>query len=97
MTGVRLDDGRVIALDALFITVPTRLTSPLAAQLGCAVDETPPGPIVRVDMIGQTTVPGIYAAGDAAQPDKSLAGAIASGRLAGAAAAMRQALLPPVR
>jgi thioredoxin reductase len=94
-TGVRLDDGRVIALDALFIAVPTRQTSPLAAQLGCALDDTPQGPIVRVDMMGRTTVPGVYAAGDAAQLDKSLAAAIASGRMVGAAAAIHPSLMPP--
>lgn len=93
MSGVRLDDGRVIELDALFVAAPTRQASPLADQLGCAIDETALGPIVRVDAIGQTTVPGVYAAGDAAQPHKSLAGAIASGTLAGAGA--HQSLLAP--
>jgi len=83
MDGVRLDDGRVIGLDALFTTVPTRLAGSLVDQLGCAVDETTLGPTVRVDAVGQTSVPGVYAAGDAAQFDKSLAGAVASGRLAG--------------
>lgn len=82
--GVRLGDGRLIGLDALFVAAPTRLASPLAEQLGCAVDDTPPGPIIRVDAVGQTTVPGVYAAGDAAQFNKSLAGAVASGSLAGA-------------
>lgn len=90
--GVRLEDGRIIALDAIFTGVPTRLASPLAEQLGCAIDDTGIGPIVRVDIVGQTTVPGVYAAGDAAQFNKSLAGAIASGGLAGAMA--HQSLLP---
>lgn len=90
--GVRLEDGRVIALDAIFTGVPTRLASPLAEQLGCAIDDAGFGPIIRVDIVGQTTVPGVYAAGDAAQFNKSLAGAIASGGLAGAMA--HQSLLP---
>jgi thioredoxin reductase len=92
LEAVRLADGRAIALDALFIAVPTRLASPLATQLGCEIDETALGPIIRVDARGQTTVPGVFAAGDAAQPNKSLAGAIASGMLAGAMA--HQSLLP---
>lgn len=83
VAGVRLGDGRVIGLDALFIIAPTRPASPLAEQLGCAIDDTPLGPTIRVEPLGQTTVPGVYAAGDAAQFDKSLAGAVASGRLAG--------------
>ena len=92
LQGVRLADGRAIPLDALFIAAPVRLGSPLAAQLGCDIDETALGPIIRVDARGQTTVPGVFAAGDAAQPNKSLAGAIASGMLAGAMA--HQSLLP---
>jgi thioredoxin reductase len=93
MDGVRLDGGRVIGLDALFIGAPTRLASGLAEQLGCEIDETPAGPIIRVDATGQTSVPGVFASGDAAQPNKSLAGAIASGMLAGAKA--HQSLIPP--
>lgn len=92
VAGVRLGDGRMIGLDALFIIVPTRLASPLAEQLGCAIDDTPLGPIIRVESLGQTTVPGVFAAGDAAQFDKSLAGAVASGRLAGTMA--HHSLLP---
>jgi thioredoxin reductase len=92
MKGVRLSDGRVIELDAIFIAIQTRLASPLAEQLGCAIDDTPLGPVIRVDVTGQTTIPGVFAAGDAAQMNKSLAGAIASGMLAGAKA--HQSLLP---
>lgn len=83
LAGVRLVDGRTLALDALFIGVPTRLASSLAAQLGCAVDDTPLGPIIRVDGFGQTTAPGVFAAGDAARPMKSLAGAVADGYTVG--------------
>ena len=84
----------MVALDALFTGVPTRLASPLAAQLGCALDDTVIGPIVRVDAMGQTTVPGVYAAGDAAVMMKSLPGAVASGYTVGAMA--HQSLLPPM-
>ena len=93
LAGVRLRDGRTVALDALFIGVPTRLASPLAEQLGCALDDTILGPIIRVDGAGQTTVPGVYAAGDAAHMMKSIAGSVAGGYLAGVMA--HQSLLPP--
>lgn len=92
LAGVRLRDGRTVALDALFTVVPWRLASPLAAQLGCALDDTAIGPVIRVDAMGQTSVPGVYAAGDAATMMKSLATAAASGYLTGAAA--HQSLLP---
>lgn len=90
--GVRLVNGRVIELDALYINAPTRQASPLAEQLGCEMAEHPLGPIIRVDAVGQTTASGVYAAGDAAQANKSLAGAIASGMLAGSMA--HHSLLP---
>ncbi len=92
LAGVRLTDGRTVALDALFTGVPTRLTSPLAAQLGCAIDDTLGGPIIRIDAMGQTTVPGVYAAGDATNMMKSLPGAVASGYFVGAVA--HQSLIP---
>jgi thioredoxin reductase len=92
MSGVRLRDGRTIALDALFIAAPWRLASPLAEHLGCALDETSLGPVIRVDGLGQTSVPGVYAVGDAAQMMKSLASAVSSGYAAGAMA--HQSLLP---
>jgi len=92
LAGVRLTDGRTIALDALFIGVPWHLTSPLAEQLGCALDDTMLGPIIRVEAMGQTTVPGVYAAGDAAVMMKSLSGAVASGYAVGAM--VHQSLIP---
>lgn len=85
-SGVRLRDGRTIALDAIFTGVPTRLSSPLAEQLGCALDDTPIGPIIRVDQMQGTTVSGVYAAGDATNMMKSLPFAVAGGYMAGVAA-----------
>jgi thioredoxin reductase len=86
IAGVRLRDGRVVELDALFIGVPTRMASPLAEQLGCAFDDSPLGPVIRVDGMAETTVPGVFAAGDAALMMKNIPGSVASGFLAGVAA-----------
>lgn len=60
-----LADGRRIALRALFVTARQHMASALIEQLGCALDESPVGVLVRVDAHKQTTVPGVYAAGDA--------------------------------
>jgi len=95
LAGVRLTDGRTIVLDALFTGVPTRLTSPLAAQLGCAIDDTLVGPIIRVEAMGQTTVPSVYAAGDAAQMMKVIPSAVASGYTVGALA--HSSLIPSMQ
>lgn len=79
LTGLRLQDGRTVALDALFTAARTRMASPLAERLGCAFDEGPFGPIVRTDAARETTVPGVYCAGDAARAPHNATWAAADG------------------
>lgn len=83
LEGARLADGRVVGLGALFVSPWTVPASPLAGQLGCAFDDGPFGSYVRVDERKQTTVPGVFAAGDAATPMHSATLASAAGMLAG--------------
>ena len=83
LEAVRLGDGRVVPLSAVFIGARTHVASPLAAQLGCAVDDGSTGQHIRVDGCSQTTIGGVYAAGDAASPLHALALAAASGGMAG--------------
>ncbi|WP_155060261.1 NAD(P)/FAD-dependent oxidoreductase [Streptomyces blattellae] len=59
-----LADGRVLERQAVYHRAPTRQHSPLAEQLGCQI--LPDG-CVRVDEFQRTSVPGVYAAGDAAR------------------------------
>ena len=75
----------VIALDALFTAPRTRMASPLAEQLGCAFDDGPFGPVVRTDAWKETTVPGVYAAGDMARAPHTVTWAAADGVSAGIA------------
>ncbi|NYZ61229.1 NAD(P)/FAD-dependent oxidoreductase [Luteimonas deserti] len=86
LDGVRLADGRILAVDALFTVPASTQASPFAADLGCAFDDGPLCAHVRVDAMKQTTVPGVYAAGDAASPMHSATTAIAAGVLAGVGA-----------
>jgi len=86
MAGLRLADGRVVEIDALFLGPRTQMASPLAEQLGCAFDESPIGPVIRVDEWKQTTVPGVFAAGDAASAWSNATFASAAGVAAGVAA-----------
>jgi thioredoxin reductase len=44
LEAVRLADGRVVPVAALFTAARMRLASPLAEQLGCAIDDGPLGP-----------------------------------------------------
>lgn len=83
---VELVDGRRLPMDGLFALPRTRVASPLAAQLGCAFDEGPMGDFIRTDAFKETTVPGVFACGDAARAAGSVALAVGDGALAGAAA-----------
>ncbi|HEY0969354.1 MAG TPA: NAD(P)/FAD-dependent oxidoreductase [Gemmatimonadales bacterium] len=86
LAGVRLRDGSVIELDALFTGSRTRMASPLAERLGCAFDDGPFGPVVRTDTSRETTVPGVYCAGDAARTPHNATWAAADGVTAGVSA-----------
>ena len=81
---IELSDGRVTSLAGLFTLTRTRPSSPLPEQLGCALEDGPMGPFIRTDGTAQTTVPGIFAAGDAARAVGLVAFAVAGGALAGA-------------
>ena len=66
LTGVRVAGGEAVPIDALFVGPRTRMASPLAEQLGCAFDDGLSGLLVRTTERKETTVPGVFAAGDAA-------------------------------
>ncbi|WP_432382482.1 NAD(P)/FAD-dependent oxidoreductase [Duganella sp. P38] len=82
---VALQDGRATELDGLFVLSRLHSASPLAEALGCEMEEGPMGRYVRTDMMKATSVPGVYAAGDAARMAGSVAFAVADGAMAGAA------------
>ena len=83
MAGLRLADGRLAAIKALFVAAGICPASPLPEELGCAFDDGPFGPLLRVDGMKQTSVTGVYAAGDAATARHSVALAVADGVVAG--------------
>jgi thioredoxin reductase len=86
LSGVQLEDGETIAIDAMFIGLRTRLASPLAEQLGCEIEEGPFGPMIRTDPRKVTTVPGVFAAGDVARVPPNATLAAADGVIAGGSA-----------
>ena len=85
LTSIELADGREFRIDALYIGPRTHLNSSIAQQLGCELEETPLGPIVRVDAERMTTVPGVYAAGDITRGAHTVTWAAADGVTAGLA------------
>lgn len=86
LAAVRLADGRTVEVAAVFTAPKVHMASPLAAELGCEVEPGHTGPYLRVDDWKQTTVPGVYGAGDAASPMHNATLASASGVLAGVGA-----------
>jgi thioredoxin reductase len=86
LEAVRLTDGRQVGIEALYMAPGLRLSSPIAEQLGCALEDGPAGRLVKVDASMMTSVPGVYAAGDLARPFGNAMLAAADGVLAGGAA-----------
>ncbi len=60
-----LADGRHSAQRALFAPALQAMATPLVEQLGCRLLDSPLGVLIDVDAQKQTSVPGVYAAGDA--------------------------------
>lgn len=85
LSSVELVDGRTVRIEALYIGAPTRHNSTIAADLGCEMEESPAGPVVKVDAMKMTTVPGIYAAGDITRAMHNVTFATADGVTAGVA------------
>ncbi|RWL85320.1 MAG: NAD(P)/FAD-dependent oxidoreductase [Mesorhizobium sp.] len=83
---VRLDGNRSASVRALFTAPRNEMASPLAEHLGCAFNEGPLGRAIVADDKQQTSVPGVFAAGDAARMMHNIAFAVSGGAMAGVAA-----------
>ncbi|SCX83866.1 MULTISPECIES: NAD(P)/FAD-dependent oxidoreductase [unclassified Pseudomonas] len=80
---VVLANGRVVSIDGLFVLPRTRVASPLAESLGCEFEDGPMGAFIQSDMTRETSVPGVFACGDAAMPFGSVALSVGDGVRAG--------------
>ena len=78
------EDGSELAREALFFMPPQRQSSELAEILGCEVGRMGPAPcVVKNDpMTKETTVPGVYVAGDAGSSMQQAILAASSGAMA---------------
>ena len=81
LEAVLFADGGKLPRDGLLVPAPLRQRSSLASDLGAELTERD---TVDVDAFGQTTVPGLYAAGDVSSLMPQVAGAIAEGSRAAA-------------
>jgi thioredoxin reductase len=100
LLGLRSVDGRLVAadleqaqptpLDALFFNLGSPQATDIANQLGCKRDK---GTDLVIDRAHQTTVPGVFAAGDIVGPPYLAITAAAKGVTA--AMGVHRSLLPP--
>jgi thioredoxin reductase len=81
---LRLRDGRTSTVQGVFLHTRTRFSVPFAEQLGCEIEMGHLGPYYKTDASKQTTVPGVFACGDVAQPLAAISHAVSDGVRAGA-------------
>jgi thioredoxin reductase len=90
---VRFEDGGALDCDALFFNLGTEMSGELHASLGCRLDEE--CGLIAVDEEQQTSVRGVYAAGDIT-PHSQLA-VVAAAEGAMAAIHIHKSLIPEER
>lgn len=83
VTGVQLSDGQEVALSGVFVALGVAGSTALARKLGAEVN----GSRIVVDDHMQTTLPGLYAAGDCTGGLLQVAKAVYEGAVAGTEAA----------
>ncbi|MFE0519763.1 NAD(P)/FAD-dependent oxidoreductase [Streptomyces sp. NPDC058954] len=84
LTGVRLTDGATHASEVVFVAPRAVPRTDLLERLGAELRETPFGAYPVVDETGRTTVPGVWAAGNAMGFAEQVVNAAAGGYRAGA-------------
>jgi thioredoxin reductase len=79
LVGVHLDHTSTVALDTLVVPTATEARLDGLHGLGLEVAVSPMGTAVVVDAAGHTTVPGVWAAGNVANPATQVSEAAANG------------------
>ncbi|MBA1274181.1 NAD(P)/FAD-dependent oxidoreductase [Stutzerimonas azotifigens] len=82
---VLLEDNRTLSFAGLFLAPGMRLPD-LVSQLNCETEEGPLGLFIKTDPMKATSVPGLFACGDAARAAGSVPLAVGDGAMAGVAA-----------
>lgn len=80
---VEFEDGTSSEFGGVFTAPRVSLAGTTAETLGCATSEGPLGPFIQTGPMGQTSVRGVFAAGDCATPAHSVTPALGAGAMAG--------------
>jgi thioredoxin reductase len=86
LEAVRLADRRVIPLRFALVAPITTVAGSLAQGLGCAMEDGVTGRHIKTDEWKQTSIPNVYAVGDASSPYHIISVATTSGTMAGVSA-----------
>lgn len=81
--GVVLADGSVHQLEGLYVAPKITARNPIVDALGCELEQSPLGDILKVNEFKQTSVAHVYAAGDMSNPMQNGTFAVHSGVIAG--------------
>jgi thioredoxin reductase len=81
-----LADGRTVATAVVYVAPKTAFGHTLAQQLDCELEQGPLGAYIKTDAMQQSSISGLFAAGDMASPMHNGMLAAAAGVKAGAAA-----------
>lgn len=81
--GITLSGAATHAFAALFLGPETSLAGSPVAHLDCALADGPMGSFVKVGAMAQTSVPGVFVAGDIARAMPNINFALADGAQAG--------------
>ena len=80
---VKLADGRTLPIQAIFAGPSVSMPNPVADMLGCDLDDGPQGPFIAVTPTQESSIPGVFAAGDASTARHNATFASAAGVMAG--------------
>lgn len=81
LTHVEFEDGTKMPFDAIYADVPFEIPGEWIKNLGCKITEAGR---IEVDQFQQTSMPGVFACGDATSMMRSVANSVAQGNIAGA-------------
>ncbi len=82
VSGVRLDDETVVAVDAVVVSTQMVARTELFAGIGIEPTAHPAGAFIETDQFGVTSVPGVWAAGNSSDIGAQVGAAAAAGALA---------------